>query len=241
MNQFATVESQGESKSVSRHFSLRERILLSVISWAAALLIRIIGVTLRYSIVAEEGVLADGHRYAPAGIYCFWHRSVIPAAWRFRNMQIAIMISRSFDGELIARTVERLGFRPVRGSSSRGGAGALLAMREELELGHPAVFTADGPRGPIYVAKPGPIALAKKTGHKITAFYVAVERAWILNSWDKMIIPKPFSRALVYASSPFEVPADATDEQIEELRQRLDRTLEHCRREAEKRVKARQA
>jgi lysophospholipid acyltransferase (LPLAT)-like uncharacterized protein len=158
---------------------------------------------------------------------------MIPAAYHFRNMQIGIMISRSFDGECIARIVERLGYRPVRGSSSRGGAGALMGMRQELEEGHPAVFTADGPRGPIYVAKPGAVLLAAKTGHKICCFHVAVERAWILKSWDRMMIPKPFSRASFYITSPLTVPAAATDEQMEEGRQQVQASLDRARLGAE--------
>ncbi|HKD14279.1 MAG TPA: lysophospholipid acyltransferase family protein [Candidatus Angelobacter sp.] len=158
---------------------------------------------------------------------------MIPSAYHFRNMQIAIMISRSFDGECIARIVEKLGFRPVRGSSSRGGAGALMAMREELELGHPAVFTADGPRGPLYVAKPGAVALARKSGYKICCFHVAVERAWILRSWDRMMLPKPFSRASFYIASPLEVPPDASDEQLEASRQQVQAALDRARISAE--------
>jgi lysophospholipid acyltransferase (LPLAT)-like uncharacterized protein len=148
-------------------------------------------------------------------------------------MQIGIMISRSFDGECIARTVEKLGFRPVRGSSSRGGAGALMGMREELEQGHPAVFTADGPRGPLYVAKPGAVLLARNTGYKICCFHVAVERAWILKSWDRMMIPKPFSRASFYITSPLAVPATATDKELEAWRQKVQADLDRARQGAE--------
>ncbi len=109
-------------------------------------------------------------------------------------------------------------------------------MRQQLEQGHGVVFTIDGPRGPRYVAKPGPILLAKKTGVSINCFYVAVERAWILNSWDRMIIPKPFSRAMIYASGPMYVPADATDEQVSALHQQMQETLERCRLGAEKQL-----
>ncbi len=143
------------------------------------------------------------------------------------------MISRSFDGEYIARILAKLGYRPVRGSSSRGAVGALIGMRQELEAGHPAVFTIDGPRGPRYVAKPGPVLLAKKTGQSVNCFYIAVESAWILNSWDRMIIPKPFSRACAYFSSPMLVPADASEEQMFALHQQMQETLERCRLKAE--------
>src|SRR5215472_13338252 len=232
VSQAAQPEVTGESND-SRPFSLRERFLLWLISWSAYLLVRLVGSTLRFQITLEEGSLADGARRALPGIYCFWHRAMIASAYHFRNMQIGIMISRSFDGECIARIVQKLGFRPVRGSSSRGGAGALIGMRQELELGHPAVFTADGPRGPLYVAKPGPVLLAQKTGHKICCFHVAVERAWTLKSWDRMMIPKPFSRASFYITSPIAVPAETTDEELEGWRQRVQAALDRARIGAE--------
>ncbi|HEX7285128.1 MAG TPA: lysophospholipid acyltransferase family protein, partial [Candidatus Angelobacter sp.] len=166
-------------------------------------------------------------------IWCFWHRCVIPAAWRFRDKKIAVMTSRSFDGEYIARIIGKFGFGAVRGSSSRGAVGALLGMRRELELGHPVAFTIDGPRGPRYVAKPGPILLAKKTGFFVGCFFLAAERAWILNSWDRMIIPKPFSRVALHVSSPIFVPADASDEQMAALHQQMQEALERCMERAE--------
>ncbi len=228
----AQTEIKSESASGARSFSLRQRFQLWLITWAGYLFLRLIGPTLRFTVVREPGCLSDGW-YAPPSIWCFWHRCVIPAGYRFRGNNAAVMISRSFDGEYIARILSRLGFRPVRGSSSRGAVGALIGMRQELELGHLAAFTIDGPRGPIYVAKPGPILLAKKTGHSVNCLYIAVQRAWILNSWDRMIIPKPFSRACAYFSSPIHVPADATDEQMSALHQQMQETLERCRVEAE--------
>ena len=94
-------------------------------------------------------------------------------------------------------------------------------MRQELEQGHPGVFTADGPRGPLYVAKPGAVVLARWAGHKICCFHIAVERAWILKSWDRMMIPKPFSRAAGYGSSAIEVPPYATDQDLAALHQQV--------------------
>jgi len=227
------IKSESAASTATRSFSLRQRIQLGLISWAGYLFIRLIGPTLRFTVVREPDCLSDGWG-APASIWCFWHRCVIPAGYRFRGNKVAVMISRSFDGEYIARILSRLGFRPVRGSSSRGAVGALIGMRKELELGHPAVFTIDGPRGPIYVAKPGPILLSKKTGHSVNCFYIAVQKAWILNSWDRMIIPKPFSRACAYFSSPIHVSADATDDQMSALHGQTQETLERCRMGAEK-------
>ena len=233
MNLPAQTEIKSESAPAARSFSFSDRAKLWFISWAGFLLIRVIGATLRYEFVPEPGCLGDEHGRAPASIWCFWHRCVIPAAYRFRKKRIAVMTSRSFDGEYIARIIQKLGFVAVRGSSSRGAVGALFGMRNQLEQGHLAVFTIDGPRGPRYVAKPGPVLLAKKTGSPISCFYVAIERAWILNSWDLMIIPKPFSRAAVYASSPMSVPPDASEDQMSALHQQMQETLERCRLRAE--------
>jgi hypothetical protein len=230
-------EIKSESASSFRSFSFGDRLKLWLISWAGYLFIRVVGATLRYKFIAEPGCLADENAVAaPGTIWCFWHRAVLPATYRFRNQGLAVMTSRSFDGEYIARIIQKLGFIAVRGSSSRGAVGALIGMRQQLESGHSAVFTIDGPRGPRYVAKPGAVLLAKKTGAPINCFYVAVERAWILNSWDQMIIPKPFSRAVIYASSPIYVPADATEAQMSALHQQMQETLERCRLKAEEAV-----
>jgi lysophospholipid acyltransferase (LPLAT)-like uncharacterized protein len=215
---------------------LRERISLFLISWAGYLLIRLIGPTLRFAFIAEPGCRSDSFGVSEPTIWCFWHRCVIPATYRCRNNQIAVMTSQSFDGEYIARVIKKLGFGAVRGSSSRGAVGALLGMRRELELGNAVAFTIDGPRGPRYVAKPGPVLLAKKTGIPIGCFYIALERAWVLNSWDRMMVPKPFSRAVFYASSPMFVPPDSSDEQMKALHQQMQDTLERCRLKAEEAV-----
>jgi lysophospholipid acyltransferase (LPLAT)-like uncharacterized protein len=232
----AQAEIKNQKTSLVRSFSFGQRVKLWLISWAGYLFIRTISATLRYTFIPEPGCIAESDSSPPPSIWCFWHRSVLPAAYCFRNKKLAVMTSRSFDGEYIARIIQKLGFIPVRGSSSRGAVGALLGMRQQLEQGHAVVFTIDGPRGPRYVAKPGPVLLAKKTGVSINCFYVSVKSAWILNSWDRMIIPKPFSRAAVYASSPIYVPADATDEQMSALHQQMQETLERCRMKAEEEV-----
>ena len=233
MNLSAQIEVQSESASATRSFSFSERLKLWLISWAGFLLIRLIGPTLRFRLIAEPGCLSDQRGRSKLTIWCFWHRSVIPAAYQFRNNKLAVMTSRSFDGEYIARIIQKFGFTAVRGSSSRGAVGAMFGMREQLEAGHAVVFTIDGPRGPRYVAKPGPVLLAKKTGVPISCFYIAVERAWILNSWDLMIIPKPFSPAVIYASGPMAVPPDSSEEQMSALHQQMQETLERCRLRAE--------
>jgi hypothetical protein len=143
------------------------------------------------------------------------------------------MISRSFDGELVARVAEKFGFHAVRGSSTRGGARALLGMHSLLEQGEAVVFTIDGPRGPRYVAKPGPVVLARNTGVPIWAFHIAIERAWVLRSWDRLLLPKPFSRARMCMSSPLQVEPDASHEKMAEYHAEMQARLDAMREKSE--------
>ena len=174
-------------------FTRKQRLLLAIIPPLAALLIRALGATLRYRDVTAPGTSVGIEIPGPT-IFAFWHRTLLVCAHRFRNHGIAILISASFDGELIARTVALLGFHPVRGSSSRGGASGLRTMAEAYTDGHICAFTADGPRGPNMIAKPGPVQLAELTSAPwIGAYYAQPSSSWELNSWDRFMIPKPFS------------------------------------------------
>jgi lysophospholipid acyltransferase (LPLAT)-like uncharacterized protein len=221
----------------TRRFSLRERILLWLVSWTAYLAISLIGPTLRYSISWEEPPSPPNAIFEKPVIYSFWHRAVFASAWLWRKTGIAVMVSRSFDGQYIARTIEKLGFVAVRGSSSRGGATALLGLKNQLEQGNLVVSTIDGPRGPKYVAKPGPVLLSQATALPMAAFYVALSDAWVLNTWDALMIPKPFSKALVRFSAKMRVPADADRAQMAEFQARLQSALERVTGFAEEHVK----
>lgn len=203
-----------------------------------ALLLRLNGMTLRHEIIAEAGALPAT---PPAkGIFCFWHRCTLPCAWYFRKFRCSILISRSFDGELIARTLQLLGFDAVRGSSSRGGAAGLLQMKKVIEAGLPVVFTADGPRGPIYQTKAGPIKLSQMTGMPIGSFYLLPQSAWVAKSWDKFLIPKPFSRVVVsWAREVTAAAPDADEAELEAKRAELNAALERARKQAEQHVKNR--
>jgi lysophospholipid acyltransferase (LPLAT)-like uncharacterized protein len=215
-------------------YTLRQRIALWLITWSAYLAIRLIGPTLRNAVSREEGAVPDVE--ARPLIYAFWHRCVFAATFMWRNRQIRVMTSQSFDGEYIARIIRKFGFVAVRGSRNRGAVGALLGMRREVEKGWTAVFTIDGPRGPRYVAKPGPVLLARATGVPLTAFHTAVEKAWVLNTWDAFMIPKPFSRTLTRVSRQILVPANADDSQAERFHAELQASLERVREYAETNV-----
>ena len=180
-----------------KRYTFGQRAMLAVVPRVAALLIRLLGNTLRYQDVLAPGAVLGDSLPGPV-VYAFWHRSLLACAYRFRAMDISILISRSFDGELIARTVELLGFTAIRGSSSRGGAAGLKAMGDAYRAGKRCAITADGPRGPAMVAKPGTAQLAQLVGAPwVGTFYVLPERAWVLKTWDRFLIPKPFSRVLV--------------------------------------------
>jgi len=174
-----------------------QRVALAVVPPVAAVLIRLLGMTLRYEDRVAPGAMR-GELIAGAAVWVFWHRSLLACAPRFRRHKVAILISQSFEGELIERTVERLGFAVVRGSSSRGGAPALRQMAAAYEQGMRCAFTADGPRGPRFVAKQGSAQLAQLVGASwVGAFYALPQRAWTLKSWDGFLIPKPFSRVVL--------------------------------------------
>lgn len=218
--------------SSEKVFSFGQRVALWVVPRLTALLLAIIGSTLRFEVIAEEGAMPETP--PTTGIFCFWHRCTLLAGWYFRKFRCSILISRSFDGELITRTLRLLGFDAVRGSSSRGGAAGLLALQGVIERGLPVVFTADGPRGPIYQTKIGPVKLAQMTGQSIGSFYLLPERAWVMKSWDQFLIPKPFSRVAVSWVRKVAASAPGVDaEKLEQTRQELNDALERARMQAE--------
>jgi lysophospholipid acyltransferase (LPLAT)-like uncharacterized protein len=208
-----------------RRFTLRQRVVLRIIIWLGYWVIRLIGPTLRVSISFEEGAQATLEQ-RPL-IASFWHSCMIPATYICRNLGVRVMSSNSYDGEYMGRIIHKFGFVAVKGSSSRNAVRALLGLRRALQDGWTVAFTLDGPRGPRHKVKPGPVALARSSGVPLTMFHAAVDRAWVLNSWDRMMIPMPFSRVLVRFGKLIPVPGDATDEDVEryttELQAALDR------------------
>jgi lysophospholipid acyltransferase (LPLAT)-like uncharacterized protein len=220
-------------KDSARGFSYGQRIMIAIVPRVVALLLRLLDRTLRYEVVVEPGAQPA----TPPGlqVWCFWHRCLIPCACYFRTeFRVTILISKSFDGELVARTMERLGFRTVRGSSSRSGGSGLLALARAVERGHPAVFTADGPRGPLYEAKPGAVKVAQLTGYPIGIFYAHPEKAWVVRSWDRFLIPKPFSRVAISWARNIEVPQTGDALVMEAKRIEVEAALERARLNAER-------
>jgi len=186
--------------------------------------IRLVGPTLRVSVSREEGAQQSvGERPL---IGSFWHAGIIPATYMCRNLGVRVMSSNSYDGEYMGRIIRKFGFVAVKGSSSRNAVRALLGLRRALQEGWTVAFSIDGPRGPRYKVKPGPVALARSSSVPLTMFHMAVDRAWVLNTWDRLIIPKPFSRVLMRFGKLIPVPSDATDEDLERYQQKLQESLD---------------
>jgi lysophospholipid acyltransferase (LPLAT)-like uncharacterized protein len=217
-----------------RRFTLLQRIVLRIIIATGYWFIRLIGPTLRLSVSYEEGAQPTvGH--SPL-ITSFWHACIIPATYIFRNLGVRVMSSNSYDGEYMGRIIHKFGFVAVKGSSSRNAVRALLGLRRALQEGWTVAFSLDGPRGPRHKVKPGPVTLARSSGVPLSMFHIAVERAWVLNTWDRLIIPKPFSRVLLHFGQLISVPADVVDEDIERYQQQLQDSLDRVCEFAEENV-----
>jgi lysophospholipid acyltransferase (LPLAT)-like uncharacterized protein len=206
-------------------YAPRQRLAVRAAGLVFYLLIRALGSTARFRVEGWEHWQAATRGGPP--VMAFWHEQIFLTTYYFRRRRIVVMTSRSFDGEYIARFIQRFGYGAARGSSTRGGVGALVEMARLVRAGCPAGFTVDGPRGPRRVAKTGALLLAKKTGRPVLPFAVTAERFWRLGSWDGLQIPKPFTRAVVRLAPPIRVPADADGETLEALRGELQRALEN--------------
>lgn len=213
-------------------FTLRQRLKASAIGLAGYAAIGLIGRTIRWQSEGEshlQEIYESGHR----AIFTFWHGRIFPATYYFRKRGIVVMTSMNLDGEAIAQCIQRLGYGVARGSSSRGGLRALAQLVRDIKQGKDAGFTIDGPRGPRYVAKQGPILLGFKTGAGVFCFHIALEKKIQLRSWDEFQIPLPFTRAIVLMAPPIWVPKDATEAHLRDLHAHMQRTLDDLRSRAE--------
>ena len=206
-------------------YAPKQRLLIRAADLAFFFMIKVIGKTIRWQVEGWENWEAatrDGH----VPIYTFWHNRVFLATYFWRQRGIVVMTSQSFDGEYIARFIQRFGYGAARGSSTRGAVGALIEMTRLMRAGCPTAFTIDGPKGPLYVAKMGATLLAKKTGQPILPFTISARHWEAKRSWDRFQVPFPFSRARVDIAPPIFVPADTDDEGLEAKRIELQAALD---------------
>ena len=206
-------------------YPLKRRLSIHAADWAFYGLINLIGRTVRYEVEGWQHWEA-ATRPGRIPIYTFWHDGIFLATYFWRNRDIVVMTSQSFDGEYIARFIQRFGYGTARGSSTRGSVGAVIEMIRHMRQGRPTAFTIDGPKGPRYVAKMGAVLLAKKTGSPILPFAITPARHYAAPSWDRFQVPFPFTRARVQIAPPIYVSPDADDATLEAKRDELQRALD---------------
>jgi lysophospholipid acyltransferase (LPLAT)-like uncharacterized protein len=177
----------------------------------------------------ERGLKAKGVPF----VYTLWHGRMVLCILAHLHEDIVTMASRSKDGEIIARWLLRNGYIPARGSTGKGGRAGLQDMIEHVRAGHPAALTIDGPKGPPRIAQIGIIQLARKTGSWILPYSSASSRPWFLNSWDRYLAPKPFSRCVVVYGEPFQVLPDMP---VREALHRIGSAVDEVTREADRAV-----
>lgn len=205
-------------------YTFKQRLVIRLTGFLLHWLIRIICSTVKFEVVGLEN-----HTETEPLIYCFWHNRIPTATYFWRRRGIVVMSSQSFDSEYIARFIQRFGYGTAKGSSTRGARAGLIQMIRAVRAGKSAAFTVDGPRGPIYVAKPGALLLAAKANAAILPFSISLNRCWRLKSWDRIEIPKPFARAVVVIGKQIRVEDGNNETELE----RFQRALEIVRDQGE--------
>ena len=203
-----------------------KRLQVAAIAGLGYPLINALGHTLRWRVdglVHLEAILASGHQ----PVMAFWHGRILPATYYFRRRGIVVITSENFDGEWIARIIQRFGYGTARGSTSRGAKRAMLQLVRDMARGKAAAFTVDGPRGPACVVQPGAVWLAKATGNPVLPFHLEASAHWTMKSWDRTQVPKPFATVALAIGAPIEIAAGLTDAELEDSRVMLqDRLLQ---------------
>jgi lysophospholipid acyltransferase (LPLAT)-like uncharacterized protein len=205
-----------------------------LIGWIGYLSIAAVGRTIRWK-SEGDAYLDEIYKSGNRAIFTVWHGRIFASTYYWRHRGIVVMTSLNRDGEAIAQCIQRFGYGAARGSSSRGGLRALAEMAREIRKGRDCGFTIDGPRGPKYVAKQGPVLLAMKTGAAIFCFHISVKRKIQLKSWDEFQIPLPFTQAIVLKAPPIWVPPNCSDTLLRDLHEQMQATLDKLRVEGDSR------
>lgn len=200
-----------------------------VLSRLAYIMVRLFGATFRIRVYNFEAV-----EKLPGGkILCGWHGRSMIASIFFRKRGYWVIISKSKDGDIQTHVFQNLGFKVIRGSTGRGGERALIESIRELKKGETMAITPDGPRGPTHVVQGGIMLMAKKSGAWLAPCGVSARPRFLAKSWDSYMVPMPFSKCVMTFGEPVQVPLDATDEEVEEIRLRLQDSMNQLETEAE--------
>jgi lysophospholipid acyltransferase (LPLAT)-like uncharacterized protein len=210
-----------------------KRVLEALARWVGPLLIRLLGVTLRIKMVGVEN-LVKGREFSDKVIYAFWHGRLLVLTYVHRDQGIDVMVSTHQDGEYIARVITGLGFGTVRGSTTRGGAGAVFKLTGAGAERHDIGITPDGPRGPRERCQPGVIYLAKRNRMAVVPIGVSFTPAMVMSSWDRFMVPLPFARCMVVYGEPVRYDESMSDEAISGATRDLDRRIKAVTEEADR-------
>jgi lysophospholipid acyltransferase (LPLAT)-like uncharacterized protein len=189
------------------------------------IIVKVISSTYRIKVINPE-IELDVLKKGQDPIYASWHQRFFPGITLFaKRKPISIIISQSKDGELISRIVNQLGWHPVRGSSSRGGKKALREVYTLAKKGYKIAHIVDGPRGPRGVVKPGLLIISKVSGMPILPTIISAEKKWVFNSWDRFIVPKPFSRVIIRFGDAISIPKNLQGSAFDNKRSSIEDTF----------------
>jgi len=203
-----------------------------LVGWLGKVLVNLICSTMRIRVVDFEKARAEieSRRF----IFAFWHSRILVLSYLYKRLGAAILVSRSKDGEIIAQILKRQGHKTIRGSTSRHGVRALARLIRILkEEVRPGVVVPDGPRGPRYKVQPGIITLAQKTGFPIVPLSYSAEKLKVFASWDRFILPYPFTEGSIIYGTPISVPGNIDGEGQEVCRKRVEEELNRITRTAD--------
>jgi lysophospholipid acyltransferase (LPLAT)-like uncharacterized protein len=204
---------------------LKRLINLKIFPYIGIFIVKIISSTYRIKVIKPE-IERDILERKQVPIYASWHQRFFPGIIFFATRKpISIMISQSQDGELISKIVNALGWYPVRGSSSKGGRQALREIKKLVHEGYRVGHIVDGPRGPLGIVKPGLLLIAQASGMPIVPVITSAEKKWVFNSWDRFMVPKPFSRVIIQFSDEIRIPRELLRSDFEEKRSSIENTL----------------
>jgi lysophospholipid acyltransferase (LPLAT)-like uncharacterized protein len=215
-----------------------KRLRVAVLAFAARVFYGLVKGTIRPAIGPDASEILEAFDRNERIVIAFWHGqlAMMQAPYRGRGAGVCIQVSRHSDGEIIARAVHPFGVRTARGSATRGGLASVREMLEAWRDGCDLAIAVDGPRGPRHRAKPGAVRLAQVTGARLFPVAGAPRRGWTFASWDRFVVPRPFTRVHYAVGAPLRVAKDADDGALEAARAHLEEDLVRLTAEAERRA-----
>lgn len=204
--------------------NIKDDLLVGLVSWLGPALIWLLGKTLRITWRGLEN-LEEVRKKGEKVLYALWHGRLLILTFSYSWQKVHVLISQHRDGEFIARTIQRLGFVPVRGSTTKGGVKAIFQMVAKIQDGYDIAITPDGPKGPRYKVQPGVIYIAQRSGLPIMPISSSAQKAWRLKSWDSFLIPKPFSKTVIILGKPIYVPKESTEDDLNSKISDLEKRL----------------